>query len=186
MIGLIEHLEAYLGKIDIGWKDADGTNWPFSLLRFTGGPVANTTTYTTLGLSDTPLRDHSGKEIRHELMLMTRSAFGDRGTPGILHQVAMEAITQNRPYLCGDVIGPRGKLFTDTDMEALFVYLPVYFPDAFAWYEASNGPGCVVAWLIPITHAEAHYVLEHGWKLFVDVLLRSNPDLIDMHRSTVV
>src|SRR2546421_13023824 len=117
MNGLTQHLESFLGEIDIGWKDADGSKWPFFVLRFTGGTIANTITYSTLGLSDTPLFSAtSRKNIRHELIMMTRASFADRGTPTILQQVGMEAITSARPYLRGDVIGPRGKLFEDTVM----------------------------------------------------------------------
>ncbi len=52
MKNITDHLEEYFGKIGVAWKDADGTPWQFYVLRFLGGPIANTTTYSTLGLSD--------------------------------------------------------------------------------------------------------------------------------------
>src|SRR5262245_55862177 len=111
MNNLTNHLESFLGPIDVAWKDADGAAWPFYVVRFRGGPIADTVTYSTLGLSDTPLPSPvSAKLIRHELLVMVRPAFADRNIPALLHQVGTEAISQNRPYLRGDLLGPRGTL----------------------------------------------------------------------------
>jgi hypothetical protein len=187
MKNLPQHLESFLGPIEGGWKDADGTDWPFYVLRFSGGPVANAVTYTTLGLHSTPmLSPVSGMQIRHELLIMARPAFCDRNIPAILHQVGMDAVSTNRPYLRGEVIGPRGELLEGTKMEALYVTLPVYFPDSFATYTSPEGRSCVFAWLVPITCKEAEFVRHKGWERFEDELYRSNPNLIDLKRESIV
>ncbi len=183
MKNLTSHLERHLGKIDVAWKDADGTVWPFYVLRFLGGPVTDTVTYSTLGLADSPV---SNKQVRHELFIMTRSSFGGESFPGLLHQVGTEAISKNRAYLRGDVIGPRGTLITGTNMEALYVSLPIYLPDSFATYNSPEGISCVFAWLIPITFDEAAVVRLKGWEQFENKLAESDPDLMNLNRSSIV
>src|SRR5262245_3459391 len=77
MTGLIEHLERFLGRIEYGWKDSDGTAWPFQVVKFSGGPVDGSRSYSTLGLSNSSLVEpSSGKIIRHELVFITRASFG--------------------------------------------------------------------------------------------------------------
>lgn len=187
MNSLIAHLESHLGQIESGWRDSDGTNWPFHVLRFSGGPLAGTVTYCTLGLSDTPLQSPvSAKQVRHELLLMARPAFCDRNIPAVLHQVGTEAIRAGRPYLRGDVIGPRGTLILGTRMEALYVSLPAYLPDSFAACTAPDGTARVFAWLVPITSDEAAFAKAKGWDAFEERLVRVDPDLPDFDRESIV
>jgi hypothetical protein len=186
MNSLIVHLENTLGKIDVAWKDADGTVWPFYVLRFTGGPIANSVTYTTLGLSEIPLRSRSSdKPIRHELLIMARPSFGDLSFPAILRQVGEESISEGYAYLRGDVIGPRGTLIPDSKMEALYVSLPVYLPESFARLDSHDGNTRVFAWLVPITGSEVEYVKILGWQAFENELASTDPDLLDLHRPSV-
>jgi hypothetical protein len=55
-------------------------------------------------------------------------------------------------------------------MEALHVAAPVYLPDEFNTF---HGPeyNVIIPWLIPIIHAEAHYVFDYGWRAFEDGLM---------------
>lgn len=186
MNNIASHLESYLGRIDAGWKDSDGTVWPFYVLRFLGGPILDVVTYSTLGLSDITLPSPvSSKLIRHELVFMVRASLAHRAVPGLLHQVASEAIRSNRPYLRGDVIGPRGILFPGTQMEALYVSPPVYLPDAFAAFESQHGISCAIAWLVPITSDEAKLVSKRGWPFFEEQLCAQDPDLLDINRPGI-
>jgi hypothetical protein len=187
MKNLIGHLESHLGRIDVGWNHADGTAWEFQVLRFVGGPIANTVTYTTLGLSDNPLPSPvSAKQVRHELLFMARPAFCDRNIPAILHQVGTEAISSARPYLRGEVIGPRRTLIPGTDMTGLYVALPAYLPDSFALYKSPDGISCIFAWLVPITSNEAEFSKTKGWEAFEDRLASIDPDLLDLNRRSIV
>jgi hypothetical protein len=186
MNNLIAHLESHLGQIQAGWKDSDGTLWPFHVLRFTGGPIADTVTYATLGLTDVPLRSPvSGKQVRHELLFMARPSFCDRNIPAVLHQVGMEAISSGTPYLRGDVIGPRGTLIEETEMTALYLSQPVYLPESFGTFTSPDGVSCIFAWLVPITSTEAEFVTARGWESFEERLASLDPDLLDLSRAGV-
>jgi hypothetical protein len=187
MKNITDHLEKFLGNIDGACKDSDGTLWPFYVLRFLGGPIANTITYSTLGLCDVPLPSTiSNKRVRHELLFMARPSSYDDNIPAVLHQVASEAINNNRPYLRGDVIGPRGTLIHGTKMEALYVSLPVYLPDTFASYTSPDGDTCIFAWLVPITGPEAELVRLSGWESFEESVCAIDPDLLDLSRPSIV
>lgn len=187
MKNLIGHLESNLGQIDAGWKDSDGSAWAFQVVRFLGGPIANTVTYSTLGLSDAPLPSPvSAKEVRHELLFMARPTFCDRNIPAILYQVGKDAISRSRPYLRGDVIGPRGTLISGTSMEALYVSLPAYLPDTFATYNSPEGVSCIFAWLVPITSQEAEFAKTRGWEAFEDRLASVDPDLLNLGRKSII
>src|SRR5438105_9150582 len=112
---LLEHIESYLGETEGGWRDPPGEQWPFYVLQFNNGPISKATVFSTLGLSEFELASpFAGRTIRHELIFMAQSGFGYRNIPAILHDVGTEAISRGRAYLCGEVIGPRGKLFPDS------------------------------------------------------------------------
>jgi hypothetical protein len=117
---------------------------------------------------------------------MARRSFGDSIFPSLLQQVGVEAISRHRPYLRGDVIGPRGTLLAGTEMTALYVSPPVYLPDAFAGYRSADGTSRIFGWLIPITSAEATLIQQQGWTRFEDELCRVNPDLLDVKRASIV
>ncbi len=187
MNNLTDHLESTLGKINGAWKDADGTIWPFYVLRFTGGPIAECITYSTLGLSDIPLQSSvSEKIVRHELLLMARPHFCDGNIPAVMYQIATEAIKAKRPYLRGDLIGPRGTLIPGTSVAGIYVTKPTYLPDSFSTYTSPEGISCAIAWLVPITIEEAEFIWNKGWEEFEDRLCSVNPDLLDLGRASLV
>ncbi len=159
MPGLTEYLERYLGEIQEGWtRDVDGNNMPFQILRFGRGSGPGTLSFSTLGLSAYGLQSPTtGREIRHELLMIVPESFASGPVPGLLQQVGIEALTSGRALLRGDVIGSRGPLVRGSAMEALYVGMPVYLPDDFATY-VSDDLSAVIAWLIPISQHEASYV----------------------------
>ena len=61
--------------------------------------------------------------------------------------------------------------------------MPAYFPDDFATFEGGHDP-IVIAWLVPISRAEASFVAQRGWGAFEDVLVEQNPDLTDFYRGS--
>ena len=71
-------------------------------------------------------------------------------------------------------------------MEALYVGIPVYLPEAFATFKREDGDTSVVAWLVPISAAEARFVDRRGWEAFEDELVKHDPDLSDPHRPSIV
>lgn len=46
--------------------------------------------------------------------------------------------------------------------------------------------GTVLAWFVPIRHAEAHDVFEQRWNRFEDLLVEDDPDLLDLGRTSLV
>jgi hypothetical protein len=183
-VTVLGHFEAFLGEIELGWsRDADGHDMPFQVVRFPRGSGDGTITFATLGLSRYPQRSASGKTIRQELLMIVPESLRTGPVPGLLQQAGMETLTAARPLLRGDVIGPRGKLVSGSRMEALYVSLPVYFPDDFAVYQGEEP--IMIAWLVPISAREAEYLSTRGWRAFEDRLTESDPDLTDIYRSTL-
>ena len=181
------HLERFCGPIERGWPiDPDGNKLPFQLVQMQRGPIDGTITYSTLGLSKIELRSRSSrKSIRQELVMLSRSNATPDNLPPLLQQVAVEAVQSDYAYLRGDVIGPRGRLFQDSSVTALYVTSPAYFPKEFASVEDDGGT-VIFAWLVPITDQESRLIAEIGWNEFEAKLERQDPDLLDFRRATLL
>lgn len=181
---LVEHLESYLGEIDVGWTTAaDGADVPFSVVRFSAiETLPDCAVFSTLGLSRFPLpARRTGKRINHELMMMVPERLRTGPVPGLLQQLGSEVITSGSPLLRGDVVGPRGSLFAESVMQALYAALPVYLPDSFAEIDH-----IAIVWMVPISRKEAEFVVRHGWQTFESLLVDSAPDLIEVARPSIV
>ncbi|MDR6881017.1 hypothetical protein J2X61_002766 [Bacillus sp. 3255] len=179
-------MERHPGTIQYCWsKDADGNKLPFQIVKYSNGhPFSGTTTYSTLGLSNDTLKSSvSGKQIRQELVFVSDSTFGDKNIPGIIQQVGLKALNNKMAYLRGDVIGPYGSLFDNSRLEALYVTLPIYFPNSFHTFFGNDNFPIVMSWLVPITLEEANFAKLNGWDKFEDMLEEANPDLIDFNRK---
>lgn len=181
--GLVEHFERTLGLITAGWSvDPDGVEMPFQIVRFTGGSDADSVGYSTLGLSRRVLPSPTSHlHIRHELLMLAPKALKPDHVASILLQVGEMLIGTERALLRGDVIGPAGALVPGSELTALYVTMPMYFPEEFATYSDDDG-AVVIAWLVPITDSEADYVSSHGWDAFEDKLVEQDPDVVDFHR----
>src|SRR5262249_52499846 len=142
-------------------------------------------TAVTLGLSHHVLSSASSRKLRVELLAATYSRFSGFDAEGNLLTVAHELLSEHRAPLRGEVIGPRGPLVPDSVLEAYYCSLPVYFPDALATFRGTV-PRTVFLWMVPISHADAHYVWENGWSKFEDLLVERDPDLLDLMRPSVV
>jgi hypothetical protein len=150
-----------------------------------GGPIAGTTTYSTLGLGKIPLKaPNSDKVTRHELVMLSRSIASPPNLPALLQQVAMEAVERNLAYARGAVVGPRGRLFNGSTVTALYVTVPVYFPKEFSVVDDDVGK-VIFAWLIPIKDQEAFLVNRVGWNEFETKLERQDPDLLNFKRASI-
>jgi hypothetical protein len=103
---------------------------------------------------------------------------------GLLATVALDSATTGRAIARGEVEGPAGPLFDGSRLEALYASLPAYFPDAFAVCEQSEPPTHFL-WMIPITRTEAAFVKSHGWSRFEDLLVKFDPDLLDLNRGEI-
>jgi hypothetical protein len=182
---VIGHLEFHLGAIKGGWfKDADGAGVPFPVARF-DGPFPDSIVLATIGLSRLPLRSRvSGKAIHQELIMVFRSSEGPLNLPGVLQQLAEELGRAGTALLRGDVIGNRGTVVVGSELNALYIAPPSYFPHSFRSLAVSGGPTVVFSWLVPITKEEAQFIAQEGWERFEDVLEELDPDLLDLTRKT--
>jgi hypothetical protein len=184
--GLIEHYEAALGPLDGAWAEtADDVPLLFKLLRFPAAPMPGAVTYATLGLSDRKLRIPGEGLLRQELVISCYDRFAGPDVVGVLHAVGAEIFDKGEVLPRGRVLGPAGPLFPDTSLTALYVSMPVVFPDQLYTYSGSS-PDTVIAWLVPISTEEADIVRRHGWSEFEDLLEAQDPDLFDLHRPSVV
>lgn len=184
-MSLAEHLERYLGEIEAGWsRDAAGNEMPFQIVRLPRGSGSGTISFATLGLSRYPLHSPTGKEVRHELLMIVPDSWRDGPIPGLMQQVGAELLAASRPLLRGEVIGPRGELVPNSPMEAVYAAIPVYLPDSFAMYEGDDEQIAIV-WLVPVTAAEAAYARARGWKKFEERLVETDPDLTDLYRPSI-
>jgi hypothetical protein len=186
-IALIDHLEKFLGPIAAGCnRTPEGTPMPFQVVRFDAPPFRRCTAFTTLGLSNHLLSSGaSGKLVRFELFLIMRDADRLPFIVSQLHQVGMELLQDHRALLRGQVIGPRGPLWPDSKLEALYCAIPVYLPREFGSCTLENGEGCAIAWLVPITREESVYVHTHGWEALETALSAQDPDLLDAYRGAI-
>ena len=103
----------------------------------------------------------------------------------LLQQVGLEVISSGNACGRGRVIGPRGKLFRDFELTALYSTMPVYLPDEFASVQAEHLGEVIFIWLIPIFSQEADYVRTHGANAFEERLALINPDLVDFSRASI-
>lgn len=183
---LIQHIEQHLGRIEGGWsKDAHGQALPVQVVLLGKSPVAGAKVLCTLGLSNVALGVGDGaRRLREELVVMFREEDGERNLPAVLQQLAMEALSRDRAYSVGDVIGPRDELRTGSALSAFYVALPVYMPDSFQVCRTAPEP-IVFGWLVPITRSEAKFIEARGADAFEDLLEAAEPDLLDFGRSGI-
>jgi hypothetical protein len=183
---LPQHLERFLGPIEAGVRGDDSTPNGVQVVHFGDGtPFAGVTTSATLGLSNHHLGQANGRSLHQELLMHVPTTRQPSNLAGVLFQVAAELLARGRGLGRGEVLGPRGVLFPDTDMTALVAAAPVYLPDAFAVCDTPAAP-VVLTWLIPLTDLEARFATEHGWPELEDLFVRKNPDLTDLTRASVV
>ena len=183
--GLIEHYEAALGPLDGGWTQTSaGVPLLFTLLRFPAAPMPGAVTYATAGLSDRTLRRPGGGLLRQELVISCYDRFAGGEVAELLHAVGAEMLERGKVLSRGQVLGPAGALVPATSLTALYVAMPVVFPDRLYTYSGSS-PETVIAWLVPISTEEAGTVRAHGWSEFEGFLEAQDPDLFDLHRPSV-
>jgi hypothetical protein len=182
---LVEHYECYLDQMAGGWEKNPSSI--FRVIYFEKGPIDRTGVVATLGLSNTPLPiGKSERTVRLELVMVFRHEIGPQNLPSVLEQVGTEALFRGRAYLCGDVIGPRGLLIKDGTVSALYVAMPVYFPEGFETVHIEGEDPIVIAWLVPITEAEANFVRTEGSSAFENKLEEYDPDLLDFQRKSII
>jgi hypothetical protein len=184
-MGLIEHLEARLGAITGGWsRDPDGRPRGFRVAGFSKGVIPGVESFSTIGLSRYELvSPRSGRQLRLELVAGERGGSDMAYLPGLVGQLADEILGAGQALLRGDVIGPRGPLVPGSKMEAWYAAAPVYYDDGFAAVDLEDGHRAAIVWIVPISRREAEFVSANGWQMFENLLIKHDPDLLDLHRE---
>jgi hypothetical protein len=185
---LIKHIENYCGEIMEGWSvSQSGDDLPYQIIRTIKGPIEDTKTYVTLGLSNVPLQTvHSKKQIRQELVFVMKKNVIGLGVPSVMQEICSKVLDENRPLLRGDVLHYESSVFNGTTLEAIYVTNPVYFPDDFSACELDNGDFAAMCWLVPISRNEELFISENGWEAFEELLESTNPDLTDVFRKSII
>jgi hypothetical protein len=128
----IEHVEAYLGPIQSGARLTEDVNWVW----FRDMPAPGARTYMTLGLSHHALEQSEGPKKRVELLIACRNEFVEKLDPmALLTDVLDHALRVHSAPPRGTVIGPRGRFFAESAMEALYCTMPTYFHDEFVEFD---------------------------------------------------
>lgn len=185
---LVQHIELLFGIIQAGFNvPADLPKTPgVQYVTCKGGTVPNVTVLSTLGLSRHELvSSGSGKSVRQELFVMFREGQENGITAGLLHQIAKDTLESNRAILRGDYVRRSGSLISGTNLVALYVTLPIYYPPEM-WTCPTDEGEVVLCWMLPITEAEFRFLREQGWSKFEDRLNDAQFDLFDLHRPSLV
>jgi hypothetical protein len=184
---LIEHLEIYFGKIESGWNPSEWTDPAIQVVEFRHGKIPDVTIVSTLGLSSFALRSTvSMKQIRQELFLMVKNGQLDPKLPAILDQIAREKVRTDTPLLRGEVIQKEGLLLEAGQFAALYVTLPVYYPNSFWSFHDEDMGDVAFCWILPIKDEERRYIDKNGWAAFEELLDKANFDLFDLNRPSLL
>lgn len=209
MPGLVAHFERFLGPSASGWMRSNtGELLPFQVVRWSRGPDVGSVVYSTLGLSRTVMDSgcDAPRQVRQELVMMVTKSLPAEYVLAVFVDAVSVTVRTGRALARGDVLGPvppvspagggagltalpapgrpRSSIW-GSEMSALYVADPVYLPDEFARVGVDDGPEVRMAWLVPITSAEARFVREHGWEEFEELLADQDPDLVDVFRVPV-
>jgi hypothetical protein len=181
---LVTHLESTLGPMEGGWsKTNSGTPLPVQVVRFRDAPGSGLTSFATLGLSSYEMMLSDGRPVRAELILSCWNRNRDLDVPAVLAVVAGDLIQSAKLPPRGSLLGPAGPLFTGSNLTALYLSVPIFFPAEFGTWQGSVPPTIIIQ-LIPITDDEAAMVRERGWNEFEDHLEQRDPDLFDLRRGS--
>ncbi len=181
---LISHIELYLGRIRHGWNlPLEGGLSQFQVVEAAGGAVPDVVSYSTIGLSDFPLRSKiTQKIIYQELFISVADLEGYRNIPVLLVELGHQLIQSGEALVRGQVIGPReGSVISGGIFSALYVAMPAYWPDRFASC-LTESKSVVFVWLVPITSSEAGFVRLAGWDTFENELSQADLDMCSIAR----
>ncbi|GAA3058303.1 suppressor of fused domain protein [Kitasatospora albolonga] len=192
MSGIVNHLESRLGPMGGGWSvnlgDASGK---LTVCSFYGGNISGVTSFSTVGLSNFPLRDlkdpEDDRDYHIEIIGCQYAPQGDYGPfPGSLEGVASQLISSGDLLRRGDIVDLPGPMAPGSEMVALYAAMPVYFDPDFSSVHLEDGRGVAIVWMIPIGAAEVEFVRTYGWEEFEARLTMQDPDLLDLGRPQIL
>lgn len=180
----IEHVEKFLGKISLGWKDksvADG----FQVVSFRHSPFEGVDTFMTIGLSHHELTVSDKKKVRQELIFPTSGIDLSDLIVSCLLFICELILKNHNALLRGQVIRLPKEGAEKLGFDAVYCAIPVFLDDDFAIFNGSQPP-TVIVWVMPIYKSEADFIDENGWDKFEDVLEEKGSDLFSLRRTSVI
>jgi len=162
-----------------------GEQAAFAVATFRDQPVEGAFTLVTIGLSERPFRGPSGEAVRQELLVCAWDRFFGEALYQTLFSMAhllRESGETANPGTVYELPQPMG---TEVPWRHLFLYPPGYHPDELQPIRLDRGE-VEVCWLIPVTPEETDFVEREGPEAFDDLLERTDPDLMDLARGSVV
>ncbi|MPV64456.1 suppressor of fused domain protein [Burkholderia sp. BE17] len=183
---IIDHFEKFLGPIKQGWRDKNIQEGKPSLMiaRFSNTPFENTSTYATIGLSDSLLYLPGDRQVKQELLFSAHDTYSAELISSFLLTFCDYVRSREWVLARGDVVGPSAPLIPGVAANAVFACPPVIFPDGIDLYKGESQP-TIIVWLVPLVGNESSVVKQKGGSRFEGILEQSNPDLLDLNRLPV-
>lgn len=176
---------AFGGDVSIKqcWDDAE--NSMVGILIAKDSPSKNLNSYSTIGLCDSEIHDHTGTlPFRAEFAMAAQTHFEKAGN--ILATAAFHVINSgwscNRFALYPDVVD---MYYSESPMKHLLFVDPFMWNGAFPDFQIGSFP---VRWLlaIPISESERRYAINFRIPTLLDELDECGADFTNLERSPVV
>lgn len=149
---------------------------------FPSKPSATTSVVATSGLSQIPLKQEGMQPLRQELIVVADDTIPRAEVVSLLCSVAQEVSQRGRAIQHGEVFGPAGPLFANSQLTALFATQPVFLPPTFSEHLTKAGI-TIGVWLVPISDAEAEFARRVGPDRFEQHLEGSGTSLYGFFRQ---
>jgi antitoxin YqcF len=156
------------------------------LLRCVDRPYGEVTSYSTIGLSDSPMFKEDDMEFPTRLEIAGACATAAEFFPNILASAAFCIMRTQKLYSPGSVMpGYVREYYPSTTVPHL------YFTAPFLWEDSLKTLDCgtkKVSWLlvVPISDGEQEYLREHGDNALEDLFEKHQIDIFDLNRASVV
>lgn len=180
-----DHLETTIGRIQQGWTpEILELSHSVTVVQLDCVRDLGAIPFATLGMSRYPLRSPvSEKSIRQELLFLADEDMDWATVPGVLGQVAEEALSSGIPYLRGSVLGPWDHIFDGFEQSALYFAVPNVLDTNCHAFCGEEGYPIALCWCVPIFSSEAAFIEANGWPAFEDLLAEQGVDMISLARS---
>lgn len=181
------HLEEQLGDIHqiSSGKDKYDNIAPFEIATILHQPCESAITFTTVGLSNSLLRQPDGTLIRHELVFCTYDNFLGDDIFQLLFSIGSKIDHEKKSVYLGMLIDLGPPIIENSLLEYIFFYTPLYFPETFNTIDSID-PKVIFAWMIPVSRSEAEYITAEGYEKFDDLLTKHDPDLMNLYRESLL
>ena len=178
-------LAAFGGTPSVRAYHHDTERLTVDILRCDNRPCSGVTSYSTIGLSDSPMYTGAHSEYPTRLELAGACATASDQFANILASAAFCIMRTQKLYSTGSVMPEYVReYYPSTTVPHL------YFTAPFLWEETLRTIVCEmkrVSWLliVPISDAEQGYLQEHGDNALEDLFEEHQIDVFDLSRPSV-